>query len=59
MAIVDDSALVRQTLTEILSSDAGIEVVGAARDPHAAVVFRSAARYAGRNLTRGDHDRNG
>ena len=31
--IVDDSAVVRQTLTEILSSDPQIEVVGSARDP--------------------------
>lgn len=34
--IVDDSALVRQTLTEILSSDEGIEVIGTASDPVAA-----------------------
>ncbi len=31
--IVDDSALMRQMLTEILSSDPGIEVVGVAADP--------------------------
>jgi two-component system chemotaxis response regulator CheB len=31
--IVDDSALVRQILTEILSSDRSIEVVGTAADP--------------------------
>ncbi len=31
--IVDDSAVVRQTLTDILSSDAGIRVMGAAADP--------------------------
>ncbi len=31
--IVDDSALVRQLLTELLGSDPGIEVVGAAPDP--------------------------
>jgi len=31
--IVDDSALVRQMLTQILASDAGITVVGAAPDP--------------------------
>ncbi|VAX00650.1 Chemotaxis response regulator protein-glutamate methylesterase CheB [hydrothermal vent metagenome] len=31
--IVDDSALVRQILTEILNSDPGIEVVGHAQDP--------------------------
>jgi len=31
--IVDDSALVRKVLTEILSSDPGIEVIGAAADP--------------------------
>jgi len=34
--IVDDSALVRQVLTEILSSDPEIEVVGTAVDPFAA-----------------------
>ncbi len=31
--IVDDSALIRQMLTEILNSDSGLEVVGAAADP--------------------------
>jgi two-component system chemotaxis response regulator CheB len=31
--LVDDSASVRQTLTEVLSSDADIEVMGAAADP--------------------------
>ncbi len=31
--IVDDSAVVRQILTEILSRDVGIEVVGSAADP--------------------------
>lgn len=34
--IVDDSALVRQVLTEILSADRSIEVVGTATDPYAA-----------------------
>lgn len=34
--IVDDSALVRQTLTSIYSSDPEIEVIGAAGDPFAA-----------------------
>ncbi|HEY3309883.1 MAG TPA: chemotaxis response regulator protein-glutamate methylesterase [Desulfuromonadaceae bacterium] len=34
--IVDDSALVRQALTEILSSDPQIEVVGTAADPFVA-----------------------
>ncbi|THB72406.1 MAG: chemotaxis response regulator protein-glutamate methylesterase [Gammaproteobacteria bacterium] len=34
--IVDDSALIRQLLTEILGSDPGIEVVGAAADPYIA-----------------------
>lgn len=34
--IVDDSAVVRQTLKEILSSDPEIEVIGAAGDPYAA-----------------------
>ncbi len=33
VVIVDDSALVRQILTEILNSDPGIEVVGQAQDP--------------------------
>lgn len=31
--IVDDSAVVRQMLTEILSSDPSIDVVGTAADP--------------------------
>ncbi|WP_042694467.1 chemotaxis response regulator protein-glutamate methylesterase [Azospirillum sp. B506] len=35
--IVDDSATVRRTLTDILSSDPDIEVMGAAADPYAAV----------------------
>ncbi len=34
--IVDDSALVRKLLTEMLSKDRGLEVVGAASDPYAA-----------------------
>ncbi len=34
--IVDDSAVVRQTLEEILSSDPGIEVIGTAIDPYVA-----------------------
>lgn len=34
--IVDDSALVRQTLTDVLSSDPEIEVIGTACDPFAA-----------------------
>lgn len=34
--IVDDSSLVRRMLTEILSSDPGIEVVGSAMDPYIA-----------------------
>jgi two-component system chemotaxis response regulator CheB len=33
---VDDSAVVRQTLTEVLSSDPGIEVIGTAGDPFVA-----------------------
>lgn len=32
--IVDDSAVVRQTLTQILNEDPGIEVMGAAADPY-------------------------
>ncbi|MGD0487203.1 MAG: chemotaxis response regulator protein-glutamate methylesterase [Syntrophorhabdales bacterium] len=34
--IVDDSAVVRQAITDILSSDPAIEVVGSARDPYQA-----------------------
>ncbi|MCX5806860.1 MAG: chemotaxis response regulator protein-glutamate methylesterase [Proteobacteria bacterium] len=34
--IIDDSAVVRQAMTEILSSDPSIEVIGAARDPYLA-----------------------
>ncbi len=34
--IVDDSAVVRQAMTEILSSDPLIEVIGSARDPYLA-----------------------
>ena len=34
--IVDDSALVRQTLSDILSGDPRIEVIGTASDPYAA-----------------------
>jgi two-component system, chemotaxis family, protein-glutamate methylesterase/glutaminase len=34
--IIDDSALVRMLLTDILDSDSGIEVVGAAADPYIA-----------------------
>jgi two-component system chemotaxis response regulator CheB len=34
--VVDDSALVRRLLSEILGSDRGIEVVGTATDPYAA-----------------------
>ncbi|NCD27004.1 MAG: chemotaxis response regulator protein-glutamate methylesterase, partial [Deltaproteobacteria bacterium] len=36
LLIVDDSALVRQTLTDIYSSDPDIEVIGAASDPFVA-----------------------
>src|SRR5687767_8195706 len=36
LLIVDDSALVRKLLTEMLSRDREIEVVGAAADPYAA-----------------------
>ncbi len=34
--VVDDSAMVRQTLSDILSSDPGIEVIGTASDPFVA-----------------------
>lgn len=36
LLIVDDSALVRKLLTEMLSDAPGIEVVGAAADPYIA-----------------------
>jgi two-component system, chemotaxis family, protein-glutamate methylesterase/glutaminase len=36
--IVDDSAVIRQTLSTILSSDAAIEVMGVAADPYVAAV---------------------
>lgn len=35
--VVDDSAVVRQALSEVLASDPGIEVVGTACDPYVAV----------------------
>ena len=35
--IVDDSALVRQTLVAILESDPMIEIIGVAADPYIAV----------------------
>ena len=35
--IIDDSAVVRQTLTEILESDRNIEVISSANDPYMAV----------------------
>jgi two-component system chemotaxis response regulator CheB len=34
--VVDDSALMRQLLTDLLGADPGLEVVGAAADPYAA-----------------------
>lgn len=41
--VVDDSAVVRRTLTDVLSGDPGIEVIAAARDPfHAAEALRVA-----------------
>ena len=36
--IVDDSASVRQTLSDILGSDPGIEVIGTASDPYVAAL---------------------
>src|SRR5580693_8134444 len=36
--IVDDSAVVRQTLSEVLSADPEIEVIGTASDPFAAAL---------------------
>lgn len=35
--IIDDSALIRQTLTKVLSEDEDIEVIGVAADPYIAV----------------------
>jgi len=35
--IVDDSALVRQTLSDLINSDPELEVIGTANDPYAAV----------------------
>lgn len=35
--IVDDSAVVRKTLSDILNADSGIEVIGSASDPYIAV----------------------
>ncbi len=35
--VVDDSAVVRQTMQEILSSDSGIQVMGVAADPYIAI----------------------
>ena len=32
--VIDDSALVRQTLTDIINSDSQLEVVGTAADPY-------------------------
>ena len=34
--VIDDSALVRRLLSEMLAQDPGIEVVGAASDPYQA-----------------------
>ncbi len=34
--IIDDSALVRQMLTELLDKDPDIEVIGTAADPYVA-----------------------
>ncbi|MFN3163982.1 MAG: response regulator, partial [Pseudohongiellaceae bacterium] len=34
--VVDDSALVRKIMTDVLSSDPGLEVIGTAVDAHAA-----------------------
>jgi two-component system, chemotaxis family, protein-glutamate methylesterase/glutaminase len=41
--IIDDSAVVRQALTDILSSDPQIEVIGAARDPYVAAEMMHSA----------------
>ncbi|MFC1569282.1 chemotaxis response regulator protein-glutamate methylesterase [bacterium] len=35
--VIDDSAVVRQTLSDLLASDRGIEVIGTAADPYIAV----------------------
>jgi len=37
--VVDDSPVVRQTLSEVLASDAAIEVIGVAADPYQAVAI--------------------
>jgi two-component system chemotaxis response regulator CheB len=42
--IVDDSAVVRQTLTDILASDTSIKVIGTAGDPYQAVEFMRTQR---------------
>jgi len=36
VVVIDDSAFCRRVITDVLSSDPGIEVVGAGRDPYAA-----------------------
>jgi two-component system chemotaxis response regulator CheB len=51
--IVDDSAVVRQGLSEILSSDPGIEVMGTAADPFvAADKIRSKCRMSSPSTSR-------
>lgn len=39
MLVVDDQALIRQAVTDILSNEAGVEVVGEARDGRGAVAL--------------------
>ena len=51
--IVDDSALVRQLLTQILGADASIEVVGAAQDAYVArEKIKSLTRTSSRSTSR-------
>ena len=42
--IIDDSALVRQTMTQVLESDSQIEVIGSAPDPIVGVRMIQASR---------------
>ncbi len=51
--IVDDSAVVRQTLEDILSSDPGIEVIGTAVDPYvAAERMKKKCRMSSRSISK-------
>ena len=51
--IVDDSAVVRQTLSDVLSADPEIEVIGTASDPFvAAERMPSRSRMSSRSISR-------